>query len=69
MNMVFIHVTGRCTRLSIILDRHAIIKNAMSWIWIEPDGYHHYCSSHFVSNFNKRFKDVAFKKLLNKMCQ
>lgn len=45
------------------------IKNAMSWIWVEPDGYHSYYSRHFISNFNKRFKDMALKKLLDKMCQ
>jgi hypothetical protein len=45
------------------------IKNAMSQIWAELDGYHSYYSCHFMSNFNKKFKDVALKKLLDKMCQ
>ena len=60
---------GRCIGLCIILDRHVAIKNAMSRIWIQPHGYYHYCSHHFVSNFNKRFKDEALKKLLDMICQ
>jgi hypothetical protein len=41
----------------------------MSQIWTKPDRYYHYFSHHFVSNFNKKFKNMALEKLLDKMCQ
>ena len=54
--------------MCIISNRHATIKNSMACEFPESVGYHRYCSQHFVSNFNTRFKNVALKNMLHKMC-
>jgi len=56
-------VCGARIGMCIISDRHAAIKNSMAQIFPEPIGYHRYCSRHFVSNFNSKFRNVTLKNL------
>jgi hypothetical protein len=44
--------------------RHVAIKNNMVDIYHELVGFHHYCSCHFINNFNTRFKYSTLKKKL-----
>ena len=62
------YITCGRTGLCIISDRHAAIKNSMTREFSEPVGYHRYCSRHFVSNFNTRFKNIVLNNMLHDMC-
>jgi hypothetical protein len=43
------------------------IKSVVTKIWPELVGFHRYCFHHFVSNFNRRFKDPTLKNVLGMM--
>jgi len=43
------------------------IKSVVTEIWPELVGFHRYCLHHFVSNFNRRFKDPTLKNFLGMM--
>lgn len=61
-------ISGR-TGLFILSHKHMSIKSVMTEIWPEPVGFHQYCLHHFISNFNRRFKDPTLKNFLGMMCR